>query len=473
MSVRSSSQGDFSNPALHCYHLPQKNDYQSKDTVNPELCNQRITLCSDSLSLGIVLQTIAEAIGAALIYGEDVDKKQSISCEFDDVSVQEALHRILHPLGYSFSLNKNDLFVSALETRQFFITLPLSFQSFTDTTSNESFSGPAQENSVTGGQNIKIGTKIFVENKNENVSVWKDISDNVSKMISPKGKYSINQALGVISVTDGRIILERIAQYITLLNKMMAQQIMVDVKVCEVTLDDNNQYGVDWNIIQEKIGKINTVTLATNFVQGNIAAASTMLLNASGPRSDSGTKTNGVNAVVRALETQGNVELLSQPKIVLLNHQTAVIQVGTTTAYIDQIDTETTQSGGTINSVSTSQVHEGLTMRLAVNIDGREIYLCVTPVITTIDQIRQIEASKDSIIEAPQVSTKSLSTLVKCNDQETVLIGGLITTRKERKSEGIPFFSKLPLIGGLFGFQGYKTSRRELIIFITPKKLTV
>jgi type II secretory pathway component GspD/PulD (secretin) len=154
----------------------------------------------------------------------------------------------------------------------------------------------------------------------------------------------------------------------------------------------------------------------------------------------------------------------------LLNNQVGVIQVGTTTAYLDQSQIETLQGGNTIATVSTNQVQEGVTMRLSANLVGENnIYLSLSPVVTTVDQIRQI-VSGTTKIEAPKTTTKSLNTVVKAKDGQTIVIGGLITSRIENADSGIPGINKIPVLKYLFGFRSGSAAKTELIIFITPKK---
>ncbi len=108
-------------------------------------------------------------------------------------------------------------------------------------------------------------------------------------------------------------------------------------------------------------------------------------------------------------------------------------------------------------------------MRLLANMVDDQIYLSVTPVVTTIDNIRSI-VSGNTTVEAPQTTTKSINTLVKVKEGETVAIGGLITSSHQKNGQNVPIISKIPFLGRLFQYSNNKTSKSELIIFITPKR---
>ena len=97
-----------------------------------------------------------------------------------------------------------------------------------------------------------------MESKDENVSFWHDIDNNLSQMITKSGKYSFNKPAGLVMVTDSPQVLEKISRYIDLVNLEANKQIQVDVKILEVTLNNETTYGIDWNAISKKIGSLNS-----------------------------------------------------------------------------------------------------------------------------------------------------------------------------------------------------------------------
>ncbi len=442
-----------------------------KDEVLPKEFTETISLKVRDLPLSIILKPIGQVTGTNVILGPGVEDKR-MSINVSDVAIDHALSTLMYSAGYGFRLQNKDLIILAQETRIFRIVLPPISQQFDDVTSNESFvaskgnSVNAHEN--TSNQHIKLGTKILVQNTATGISFWDDVRDNLKVLISPTGQISINKPAGAVIVTDAPSYLDRIRQFFDDLNRRVTQQIEVDVKVLEVTLNEENTFGVDWNMLAQDLRTLNSVALSTNFASGNFTGGQFLKFNADGSRHGSGVTANGIKLVVDALNKQGRVEVVSQPRVSILNNQVAVIQVGSTQSFVDKSTIEVTQTG-TITSLSTSQVQEGVTMRLLGNIIGDQIYLSVTPVVTTIDSIRSI-ASGASVIEAPSTSTKSINTIVKLNEGQTVAIGGLITSFREKSRESVPLISKIPLLGKLFEYSTNKERKTELVIFITPKR---
>lgn len=410
--------------------------------------------------------------GFNAIYGPEVDPQRQISLDCDNIEIWRALNTIFYPLDYGFKVNKHDLIILATETRSFRIVLPPVDQSFSDSTSNESFvasnsQGSSSDNKASS-QEVRVGTKILVESSLEKLSFWDDVVGNLKNLISDKAKYSINKTAGLVIVTDYPSKLDQVQAYFNEINAKISQQIAVDVKVVEVTLTDESKMGIDWNALAKNLTGLDSLSFATNFAKNNFTSGDFFTFSATGDESGSGTTASGVNAVLKALETYGNVEVVSQPKITLLNNIPAVIQVGTTKAFVDSSQIQATQTG-TTTSLSTSQVQSGVTMRLMGSVVDDDIYLSVTPSVTTIDSIRSV-TSGSTTIEAPQTTTKSLNTMVKVKANETVAIGGLITSNTSDNQNKVPVISKIPIIGKLFSYTEKAKNRSELIIFITPKR---
>ena len=308
----------------------------------PEVFQKKMTLRSSGVNLKTLLNKIGQVTGFNIVYDPEVDSNINVSVDCQDVPVWRALNTILFPLAYGFKIKDNDLVILSKETRTFKLNLPPSTQGFSDTVSNESWTNPggigSNNTGTLSGTNSnmsgKVGARVFVESKEDDISFWKDIERNLSKMISERGKYSFNKLAGLVMVSDNPIVLDKIGRYIDLVNAESNKQILIEVKVLEVTLSKQNAFGIDWNAIYKNLAGIKKITLNSNFASQNIATGSLFTLDATTPKDDSGTGSSGTSALIQALETQGKVEVISQPKVMLLNNQSAMVQVGTVTSYV-------------------------------------------------------------------------------------------------------------------------------------------
>jgi MSHA type pilus biogenesis protein MshL len=445
----------------------------------PEVFDKKITLRSQGVSLKAVVSKIGEITGYNVVYDPEVDSNVNVSLDTQDVPVWRALNTLFFPLNYGFKVKDKDLVILAKETRTFKLTLPPNTQTFSDTISNESWTRSddtttsASNNNANNNSNmsVKVGARVFVESKEDALSFWKDVELNLSKMVSASGKYSFNKLAGLVMVTDSPQVLDKIANYIDLANTETNKQILVEVKILEVTLSRENTFGIDWNAIYKNLGDIKQLSLSSNFAAQSITSSGLFTLTATGPKDDSGTGSSGISALIKGLQSQGRVEVISQPKIMLLNNHAAMVQVGTVTSYVANTTTTTTSVGLASTSATTDQVQEGVSLRLMASILDDQILVQLTPVVTTLDQIRSIDMGQGTTIEAPKTSTKSMHTLVKIKDGQTIAVGGLITSNDNNTEKGIPLLRDLPLIGKFFEYKSKTHTRTELVIFITPKIL--
>jgi len=450
-----------------------KKEIEERKPALPETFNKTITLRAKDVALHTILARISEATGCNIVCDPDVNSIVLLSVDTQNLPVWRVLNTILFPLSYGFKVKDKDLVILSKETRTFKLNLPPDTQSFSDTISNESSTRSDQVNASGNTNNnpnmsVKIGAKVFVESKEEAISFWKDVSLNLANMISPKGVCSYNKVAGVVTVTDNPVSLDRIASYIDLVNKETAKQILVEVKILEVTLSNEFTYGIDWNAVYKKISAIRSLSLSTNFTQ-NFLTPSLFTLTASSPNDNSGVSQDGIAALIKALESQGKVEVVSEPKIMLLNNEQAMVQVGTVTSYVANTTTTTTQVGLAQASATTDQVQDGVTLRLMASILDDQIMIELTPVVTTLDELRTINMGGGTTIEAPKTSTRSMHSIVKIKDGQTIAVGGLITSNKNKNEMGIPILDRLPYVGKLFEYKSDTLTRKELVIFITPK----
>ena len=151
----------------------------------------------------------------------------------------------------------------------------------------------------------------------------------------------------------------------------------------------------------------------------------------------------------------------------VLNNQPAVIQVGSIVTYIASSTRSVTDTGESY-TIETSDVQEGITMFVVARItESGEIYVNISPVLTTIEQIRQIQMG-GTTIEAPEQTIRAMTTTVRIRNGDTIVLGGLISKNKKYTDQSVPFFNRIPFIGKAFGYTERDVTRSELVIMITP-----
>ncbi len=448
---------------------------QSEAASIPELLpadtiKTRITLAG-RMKLTEALKLVADSEGKNLVIGPGVEDRD-ISPDLKDVPLDAALSGLLYPTGYGHRITDEVLLILAKDTRVFRLNLPPVVQAFDTTTTNESSSGAAGAATASRSaaeSRVRVGAKVVVQNSSGALSYWQDIEANVKNMVSAGGLVSFNKAAGVVVVTDAPRELDKIAAFFKEMNARSSEQIQVDLKVVEVELSREHKLGIDWGAIASQ-GSFKGLGFATNFASENISSGNMMTFTGRINKDGSGDTESGVKAVMKALESFGRIEVVSQPRLMMLNNSVASIQVGETRSYVESTNMETTQSGATISSATLNEVHGGVTLQLTGSIVGEDVFLNVTPVVSTIDDIRTIMLGGGNRLEAPDTSMKTMSTLVRVKAGQTVAIGGLITRDRTQQQHGVPLLSKVPVLGKMFSYEVRSDKRTELVIFMTPRR---
>ncbi|MCG8013803.1 MAG: type II secretion system protein GspD, partial [Candidatus Thiodiazotropha weberae] len=170
-----------------------------------------------------------------------------------------------------------------------------------------------------------------------------------------------------------------------------------------------------------------------------------------------------VRAVFNALAEDSLIRVLSSPSVMVLDNETASIQVGDEVPIIDQQRQSTTDSDSPIiNSISYRETGVMLEVTPRVNPGG----LVTLDVTQEVSDVSDVEASSTS--GSPTISTRKINSTVAVKNGEVLVLGGLITDRDNEGTSGLPFLSKLPLIGWLFGQESSFSKRTELVVVLVP-----
>lgn len=281
--------------------------------------------------------------------------------------------------------------------------------------------------------------------------------------------YSVNRITGTLFVTATKEQMKKVETYINHIKKVMRRQILIEAKIIEVSLSDDLRYGIDWDLISKRIKGFDLKFKSVNITEvipsnAGLPAYTVSLAQLS----------SGANAVLKALQQQGEVRTLSNPRLNILNGQTALLSVGRNMAYISRVDTSVTEGNPprTNYSIATNSVLSGLIIGIVPYINEHgEISLTITPVVSELVRMDD-KTVGGNVINLPTVDLRELSTTVKVRDNQMIIIGGLIT-QKEHLDEGkVPFLGDAPLVGELFKSKKRIQARSELVVLLSTHLIT-
>lgn len=324
--------------------------------------------------------------------------------------------------------------------------------------------------------------------------------DSKDKAVEEEDRHNIfiNKNAGLITVTGTGKQIKRLDTYISDLEKKMQTQVMIDVKMYSVVFNDGSTTGIDWsqiyNLQNFKLGfdKANrtNVTGATfdtayegdkvqvTAITGGTPAAPTYgLMDVAGVRApvDAMSKlftlsnSISINNLLMFLKTQGDVYAISNPKIMTLNNQPALITAGTELFY--KTLTTSTLAGGSTGTQSSSEVVSSVFSGVLLDItpeiskDGT-ITLRINPSVSETASV----LSADNALRTmpPDLSRRQISSVVSVQDGSRIVLGGLINRKSTNNVTKVPFLGDIPVLGYLFKQEGISEKVEELVIIIEP-----
>lgn len=258
-----------------------------------------------------------------------------------------------------------------------------------------------------------------------------------------------NNAVVVFGTARDYAVVERALRQLD----VMPVQVMIEAAITEVALTDNLKYGVQWNF----------QTGDSNF---NLSESSTGAITPINPGFSYSYLGSDVNVALSALEKRTNIKVISAPKLLVLNNQTAALQVG------DQVPV-TTQTAVGIENANSAVVNSveyrdtGVILKVTPRVNASGMVL-----LDIAQEVSDVAPNQTSGIDSPTISTRRISTSIAAQDGQVIALGGLFRNSKSFGKNGLPILSRIPVLGGLlFGNNDNREQRTELLVILKPHVL--
>lgn len=229
-------------------------------------------------------------------------------------------------------------------------------------------------------------------------------------------------------------------------------QVLIEAAIIEVSLTDELRFGVQWNF----------QTGDSNFALGQgTTATPTRIL----PGFSYFYGGNNINATLNALEERTNVNVVSAPKLVVLNNQTAALQVGDQVPVLTQSSQSTVGNSAVIDSVEYRDT--GVILKVTPRVNSGGLVL-----LDVAQEVSDVQSSANTLVRSPTIATRRIATSVAVQDGQVIALGGLFRDSKSFGKNGLPILSRIPVLGSLlFGNTTNMQKRTELIILLKPRVL--
>ncbi|GBL45444.1 type II secretion pathway protein D homolog [Sulfuriferula multivorans] len=305
-------------------------------------------------------------------------------------------------------------------------------------------------------------------------TLYKEVFNNTSSSLlnDSKNDVIVNPVAGTVSILGNERQQQVVKQYLDRVGQSSQRQVLIEATIVEVNLNDQYHAGIDWS---QMANAGNGLFVTTPASPNNLAGALQPFINI-------GYRGPNITGAINLLESFGNVRVLSSPKLMALNNQTALLKVVDNLVYFNvQAQQGTLSSTGTPLQPTTftttaKTVPVGLVMSLTPQIsENGMVTLDVRPTISR--KISDVSDPNPGLPAAtpnkiPVIQVREMESVLQIRSGQTVILGGLMQDDSDRARDGIPVLSRPEGIGALFGQQERNIRQTELVIFLRPTVIT-
>jgi MSHA biogenesis protein MshL len=454
-------------------------------------------LVNNAQAREVFLAIVADTRYSMLMHPDVVG---TLSVTLRGVTVTEALEAIRDVYGYDFKMEgrRITIYAPTLQTRIFTVNYPTSQRSGTSelrvasgAANSSSGSGTAASTTAATGTTSSTQTETSRVSTSSKSNYWTEMSDVIKGMIGAGTGRSVfaspQASIMVVSAMPDE--LRRVDAFLKAAQLTVERQVMLEAKIVEVELKDGFQSGVNW----AAFGGDATDAVGMGVLGGSVTTANSLLTSgvavpgvvpfpsvaAGGGLFGLALSTSRFAAVLGFLETQGDVQTLSSPRIATLNNQKAVLKVGSDDYFVTNVSggSSTSASAGvagttTLPTLTLTSFFSGISLDVTPQIDdATSVMLHVHPSVTSVtEKTKQIDLGSVGNFRLPLASSavNETDTLVRIQDGSIVAIGGLMQLESSKNASGLPGTTNLPGLGSLFGNRATTGRKKELVVLIKP-----
>ncbi|ENM5734958.1 pilus (MSHA type) biogenesis protein MshL [Vibrio mimicus] len=427
-----------------------------------------------------------------------------ITLNLTDVTLDEAL-AVVRDL-YGFDVVKEGKVIQVYPAGLRTVTIPVDYLQFkrtgrsltaittgtiTNTDSNNNSSNSSSNNSSssnsssssnnsnqTNSPTARGGTEIETTNESD---FWPQLEKAVAQLLGSSGGQAViaNPQAGVLTLRAYPDEIRQVTEFLGISQQRMHRQVILEAKILEVTLSDGYQQGINWNKAFTSNGtnyQIGTGTISQDS-SGNPISAVLPGLDAIGTllggQSNLVISSGSFDAVISFMATQGDLNVLSSPRVTASNNQKAVIKVGTDEYYVTDLSSVvgTGDNAQASPDITLTPFFSGISLDVTPQIDDQgNVLLHVHPAVIEVEQQTKRITYNSQQIELPlaRSSIRESDSVIRAKDGDVVVIGGLMKSNTVDQVSKVPFLGDVPALGHLFRNTTKLTQKTELVILLKP-----
>lgn len=408
-----------------------------------------------------------------------------ISLELKNVTVPEVLEVTRDVYGYEYKLSNGiySIYPRKMRTEIFPINyIDVERKGFTETSvrigeivSNNDNSGNnnSSNRSSSGGsgdaeERMASGSRVETTNV---TNFWQQLDKTISAIIGGNADgrmVMVNPQAGLVVVNALPREISAVRNFLERSELSIKRQVILETKIVEVRLFEDFEAGINWNQIQGQLLLTNNVTSFNSPV--DITGANESV----GEIFSSIFKVGDISSILSLLQTQGNVQVLSSPRVSTVNNQKAIIRVGSDEFFVTGISNQTTQSAAAVTSapnIELTSFFSGISLDVTPQIaENGDVILHVHPIVSeVVDQQKDITVG-DQEFSLPLAlrDIRESDSIVRARSGQVVVLGGLMQETLTDVFGKRPVLGDIPVLNGLFRTKTKGKQKTELVILMRP-----
>ena len=430
-----------------------------------------INFSATNAPLSKLLYVISKEAGLNLVIDEDLNVSKPITLNMKDAPLQDALDITMNISNSYVEVQGNIMHVKKIMTRTFEIPYINMSPATNSALGGDLLGANEQTSGLAGDYSLE-----YASDKDKS-DFYLQIENSLGNILSENGKFSINKFSGTLVVTDHRKNIQQVEKVIENLKKFIGKQVLIEAKIMEVILNNEHQLGVNWQKSWADV-EGGALSLGQNMNDATAAFGTTGLLSplSGGIATTMAYTTESFNGLIQAMETAGSIEVVSNPRLKVMNGQSGVLSSGSMIPYWTKEVTSTAVTNPTTGVTSytnpettyeKTDVLNGISLGVMPIIkENGEVLLNVIPVVTSIEGDKTVVDASGEVARAPIINVKEAGTTILTKDNDMIVIGGLISSVKKDYEYKTPGLGDIPWLGNLFKRTEKKVEKRELVIIL-------
>ncbi|CAE6883833.1 Secretin N-terminal domain [Vibrio sp. B1ASS3] len=414
----------------------------------------------------------------------------NITVNLSDVTLDEVLNVVQNMYGYD--VVKSGKVIQIYPAGMRTVTIPVDYLQFkrsgrsltsivtgSVTSAGTSNSGGSSDDSDSSDSNNNNGDSSTTSTGGTRIETitesdfWPMLQQAVANLIgSGKGQsVVVTPQAGVITVRAFPDEIREVREFLGVSQERMQRQVILEAKILEVTLSDGYQQGINWSNMSASIGNSGSVVVDRNPVTLPLDAIGSLL----GGQTNVTFSDGNFEAVMNFMATQGDLNVLSSPRITAANNQKSVIKVGTDEYFVTELSSNAGngENSNAVPEVELTPFFSGISLDVTPQIDDKgNVFLHVHPAVIEVEEeIKKLNLGGDfDNVQLPlaKSSIRESDSVIRAKDGDVVVIGGLMKQQNLEQVSKVPFLGDVPALGNLFRNINNVTQKTELVILLKP-----